>query len=65
MDSQKFLILDSSYIAKKLENWKCSKCGSTDKPKIFSREPSELSEDEIDMYIKCCNCDTVISVKSI
>lgn len=65
MDSQKFLILDSSYIAKKLEHWKCSKCGSIDKPIILSREPSELGEDEIDMYIKCCNCDTVISVKSI
>jgi DNA-directed RNA polymerase subunit M/transcription elongation factor TFIIS len=60
MDSKKFLITKSDYIAKKLENWKCDKCGNLEEPYIIGKKDD--SGEVIEMYIKCRNCDNLITV---
>lgn len=60
MDSKKFLITKSDYIAKKLENWKCDKCGNLEEPDIIGKKDD--SGEIIEMYIKCRNCDRLITV---
>lgn len=60
MKSKKFLITKSEYISKKLENWKCDKCGSLEEPYIIGKEDD--NGEVIEMYIKCKNCDRLITV---
>lgn len=60
MKSKKFLVTPYSFIAKKLENWKCEKCGSLEEPTIYGKKDD--NGEIVEMYIKCKNCDRLITV---
>lgn len=60
MESLKFLITDPDFMAKKLKNWKCSKCGSTEEPLIITNDSE--GEEKMQMYIKCKKCNTILSI---
>ncbi len=60
MESKKFLVTKFDYVAKKLENWKCDKCGSLEEPDIIGEKDD--SGEVIEMYIKCRNCNRLITV---
>ncbi|RGH01210.1 hypothetical protein DWW54_08290 [Clostridium sp. AF15-6B] len=60
MKSKKFLVTPSSFIAKKLENWKCEKCGSLEEPTIYGKKDD--NGEIVEMYIKCKNCDRLITI---
>lgn len=60
MESKKFLVTPSSLIAKKLENWKCEKCGSLEETTIYGKKDD--NGEIVEMYIKCKNCDRLITV---
>ena len=60
MKNKKFLITNYDYIINKLENWKCEKCGNTEKPQIIEKQDDD--GELLEMYIKCKKCNTIIAV---
>lgn len=60
MEGKKFLVTKSDYIAKKLENWQCDKCGSLEEPIIIGKKDD--SGEVVEMHIKCKNCNRLTTV---
>lgn len=59
MDNMKFLVVDKEFINKKLENWKCDGCGSTNDPQIIGEQDENGKILEMHIICKECNRDIV------